>query len=154
MTKLCNFSFETFPYRTNYKLETSLMINVHRCGAGGSLRACHAAGPGSIPGRDKFAGWGFLGVFLHVQGKCQEVLGPQGPRISFGRHNHPFIFALLELMCAWLMCLVKWPRHWADPLSGEVLHVLVWSKKYVSDRKLIPSPVKSWLCKARAAWVT
>ena len=31
-------------------------IKVHRCGTGGSLRACHAAGPGSIPGRDKFPG--------------------------------------------------------------------------------------------------
>ena len=29
---------------------------VHRCGASGSMRACHAAGPGSIPGRDKFPG--------------------------------------------------------------------------------------------------
>ena len=27
---------------------------VHRCGASGSMRACQAAGPGSIPGRDKF----------------------------------------------------------------------------------------------------
>ena len=31
---------------------------------GGSMRACHAAGPGSIPGRDKFPGWGFSGFFL------------------------------------------------------------------------------------------
>ena len=29
---------------------------VHRCGASGSMRVCHAAGPGSIPGRDKFPG--------------------------------------------------------------------------------------------------
>ena len=32
------------------------MLSVHRCGAGGSMRACHAAGPNSIPGRDKFPG--------------------------------------------------------------------------------------------------
>ena len=31
-------------------------IKVHRCGPGGSMRACRAAGPGSIPGRDKFPG--------------------------------------------------------------------------------------------------
>ena len=31
-------------------------FRVHRCGASGSMRACHAAGPGSIPGRDKFPG--------------------------------------------------------------------------------------------------
>ena len=29
---------------------------VHRCGPGSSMRACHAAGPGSIPGRDRFPG--------------------------------------------------------------------------------------------------
>ena len=29
---------------------------VHRCGSGGSMRASHAEGPGSIPGRDKFPG--------------------------------------------------------------------------------------------------
>ena len=27
------------------------------------MLACHAAGPGSIPGRDRFPGWGFLGGF-------------------------------------------------------------------------------------------
>ena len=32
------------------------LISVHRCGLGGSLRACDVAGPGSIPGRDKFPG--------------------------------------------------------------------------------------------------
>ena len=31
-------------------------ILVDRCGPGGSMRACHEAGPGSIPGRDKFPG--------------------------------------------------------------------------------------------------
>ena len=29
---------------------------VHRCGTSGSMRACHASGPGSTPGRDKFPG--------------------------------------------------------------------------------------------------
>ena len=36
------------------------------CGASDSMRVCHAAGPGSIPGRDKFPGWGFFGVFPHL----------------------------------------------------------------------------------------
>ena len=31
-------------------------FHVHRCGTSGSMRACHAAGPGSIPGRDRFPG--------------------------------------------------------------------------------------------------
>ena len=43
-----------------------LLLLVHRCGTSGSMRACHAEDPGSIPGRDKFPGWGFLGVFPHL----------------------------------------------------------------------------------------
>ena len=39
---------------------------VHRCGASGTMRACHAEGPGSIPGRDRFPGWDFFGVFPHL----------------------------------------------------------------------------------------
>ena len=29
---------------------------IHRCGASGSMRTCHAAGPGSMPSLDKFPG--------------------------------------------------------------------------------------------------
>ena len=32
------------------------MQSVHRCETSGSMRACQAAGPGSIPGRYKFPG--------------------------------------------------------------------------------------------------
>ena len=41
------------------------IVHIHGAngGAGGNMRACHAAGPGSISGRDKFLGWGFFGVF-------------------------------------------------------------------------------------------
>ena len=39
------------------------IIFVHRCGASGSMRASHAAGPGSIPSWDRFPGWGFFGGF-------------------------------------------------------------------------------------------
>ena len=39
---------------------------VHRCGPGGSMQDCPAAGPGSIPDRDKFPGWGLIGVFRHL----------------------------------------------------------------------------------------
>ena len=57
-----------------------LYIEVHRCGQGGSMRACHAAGPGSFPSREKFPGWSFSGFFLTCK-TCREALGPQGPRI-------------------------------------------------------------------------
>ena len=56
------------------------------------MRVCHAAGPGSIPGRDKFPRWGFFGVFSHLYDECQEALGPQGSRTSFDHHNHPLSF--------------------------------------------------------------
>ena len=33
-----------------------IVLLVHGCGTGGSMRACQAAGPGSIPGWDRFSG--------------------------------------------------------------------------------------------------
>ena len=44
------------PVSTMCVVQYSLHNNicVHRCAAGGSMRACHVAGPGSISGRDKF----------------------------------------------------------------------------------------------------
>ena len=107
-----------------------------------------------VRSRGQFLGWVFFGVFPHLYDKCQEALGPQGPRISFGPHNHPFIFALLKngfVNGVFFQVLLsrRWPRHWAVHSSGEALHVLVWSKKDVCDPELIPSPNRSWLCKAR-----
>ena len=62
--------------------------------------SCDAAGPGSIPGRDKFPGWGFFfGVFRHLSDKCLET---SGPRISFGHHYHhssSFITGDNDLRC-------------------------------------------------------
>ena len=52
-------------YISVFVLDSS-MVRVHRCGASGSMRACHVVGPCSIPGRDKFPGWGFFGVFPHL----------------------------------------------------------------------------------------
>ena len=143
-----------------YFVKTKPTIIVHRCGAGGSMRACHAAGQGSIPGRDKFPEWGFFGVFPHLWDKCQEALGPQGPRISFGHHTHPFIFVFWEWMGAWMVCIV-----FQACVVSEVAPALSWSlirgnppcpsvvKKYVCDSELFPSPDRSWLRKARVAWI-
>ena len=63
-------------------------------GAGGSMCACHAAGPGSIPDRDKFFGWGFFrGFSSPVRQMSGNFRPPWFPeyhlaRISFGHHNH------------------------------------------------------------------
>ena len=51
--------------RTRYLIPV-YFSQVHRCGWGGSMRACHSADRGSIPGRDKFPGWGFFGGFPHL----------------------------------------------------------------------------------------
>ena len=55
---------------------------VHRCGQGGSMRACHAADPGSIPGRVKFPGWGFFGGFSSpVRQMSGSFRPPRSPNI-------------------------------------------------------------------------
>ena len=55
---------------------------VHRCGPGGRMRARHAAGPGSIPGRDKFPAWGFfLGFSSPVRQMSGSFMPPRSPSI-------------------------------------------------------------------------
>ena len=44
-------------FHTSYAIDTKFWLHiVHRCGGSGSMGVCHAAGPGSIPGRDRFPG--------------------------------------------------------------------------------------------------
>ena len=60
------------------------------------------------------------GTFLTYKTKSGR-LGLQGPRISFGRHNHPSIFTLLEWMGAWMVCIVFHVR-----VVSEVAPALSW----------------------------
>ena len=53
-----------------------------------------------------FQGEVFFGVFPHLSDKCQETLGPQGPRLSFGLRIHLSIFALLGRLGVCLVCIV------------------------------------------------
>ena len=53
------------------------------------------------------SGRGFFGVF---------------PRILFGRHNHPFIFTLLQWMGTWMLCIV-----FHVCVVSEVAPALSWS---------------------------
>ena len=79
------------PFAPNATLSGTKNFCVHRCGSGSSMRACHAAGPCSIPSQDKFPRWGFFGVFpLTCKANVRKLNAPQGPRISFGYHYHPF----------------------------------------------------------------
>ena len=59
------------------------------------MRAYHPAGLEAIPGQVSLVKI-FRGFSSPVRQMSGTLLGPQGPRLSFGRHNHPFIFALLE----------------------------------------------------------
>ena len=149
----CYFSSISFVF--NLKVNK---LYVHRCGEGGSMRACHVVGPGSIPGRDMFPAWGFSSL----EEKYQEDLGP-GPGIQFGRHNYPFIFALLEWMVTWMVCIVfnvlvvsevAPAFNWSLIRGGSPCSCVIKRVGYVCDPKLIPSPDRSRLCKAREAWVT
>ena len=103
---------------------------VHRCGAGGSMHASNVAGPGSIPVRTSFLGEVFSGFFLTCKTSATKLWAHKDTRTSFGHHNHPFIFTLLEWMGAWIVCIVFQVRVVsevapADSSSREALHVLV-----------------------------
>ena len=96
-------------YKITLRILNCILKPVHRCGAGCSMRACHAAGPGSIIGRDNFPGWGFSGIFPHEW--VSEL----------------WVSSIMFVWSRW------WPQHLTNPSSGEALHVLVWSKKYVRE---------------------
>ena len=64
------------------RLRSLHQIQFHRCGPGGSMRACHAAGPGSIPGKDKFPGWG---LFSGFSSPVRQTSG------SFGAPRPPYL---------------------------------------------------------------
>ena len=50
------FAVKDLPLGRTLMMMMMMMYIVHRCGASGSMCACHAAGSGSIPGRVKFPG--------------------------------------------------------------------------------------------------
>ena len=138
-----------------------VITQIHCCGAGGSMPACHVAGPSSIPGREKFPGWGFFGVFPHLLDKYQEVLGPQGPQISFGPQISSFHIRLATMIgcvdgvyrLSCLCFLGVGPGIELIPHPGRTSMSLCGQKSRYVIQSLIPSPDRSWLCKARVAWV-
>ena len=63
---------------------------------------CSRSGLGFDPRSGKVPWVRFFGVFPHLSDKCQEAFGPQGLRISFGRHYHyqsSFITGANDLRC-------------------------------------------------------
>ena len=157
MSDRVNFLVEVFP-----GFSSTMRQMVHRCGASGSMRACHAAGPGSIPGRDRFPGWGFFQGFSspvrQMSGNFRPTSSPNiicSPSSSFYIRLVGMNGCVLGVYClSCLCCLGGGPGIVLITHPGEALHVIVWSKSMYVIHSLIPSPDRSWLCKARAAWVT
>ena len=56
-----------------------ILLEVHRCGPGGSTRACHAAGPGSIPDRDRFFWVRFFRGFSSPVRQISKLQAPKVP---------------------------------------------------------------------------
>ena len=80
-------------YGAAQKFEQS---SAHRCGQGGSMRACHAAGPSSIPGRDKFPGFfrGFSSPVRQMSGifrspRSTNIIWPSSSIIIYYGHQWP-----------------------------------------------------------------
>ena len=108
-----------------------------------------------------FLGEVFSGFFLTCQTNVRKLKAPKVPEYHLAVViTIPYSPFWDDWVCAWCVLSFmfvlsrRWPRHRAGHSSGEVLHVLVWSKKYYVIHSLIPSPDRLWLCKARAAWVT
>ena len=64
--------------KTCNKLMENTLIQVHRCGPGGSMRVSRS-GPGFDPGRDKFPGGGFSGFFLTCKTNVGKLQAPKVP---------------------------------------------------------------------------
>ena len=105
-------------YDTEYKSWSHGMTNVSSTAVvqAVEMRACHAAGPGSIPGRDKFPGWGFFSPVRQMSGSFRP---PRSPNIiwpslssSFIIFNFGFLYFLLINSFAILIILLiyKTPR--------------------------------------------
>ena len=96
-------------------------------------------------------GTGFLGeVFRGFSSPVRQMSGnfrtPRSPNIIWPSSSSFYIRLVGMTVCDWCVLSFmfvpsrRWPWHWADHSSGEALHVLVCSKKYVCDPKLNPSP--------------
>ena len=97
-------SQNNLPSYTSLKLVIySLSQTVHRCGLGGSMRACHAAGPGSFPGRGKFPGWFFRGFSLPVRQMSGSFRTPRSPNIIWPSFSSSII--------------IHYGRHWPEMLT-------------------------------------
>ena len=86
-------------------------LHVHRCGPGNSMRACDAAGPGSIPGRDKLPGWGFYrGFSPTVRQMSGSFRPPRSPNIICPSLSSSII----------IHCGRQWPEMLTRPKASNI----------------------------------
>ena len=114
--------------------------SVQRCGPGGSMCTCHAAGPGSIPSRDKFPGWGFFrGFSSPVRQMSGSFRPPRSPNIIWpslsssiiihSRHQWPEMLTCpktskihtFQTVIMWTLILVL---HWKQMITFKIVYVL------------------------------
>ena len=134
---------------------------VHRCGSGSNMRACYAAGPGSITVRDRFSGWvffrGFSSPVRQMSGNFRPTRSPNTiwpPLSSFHIRLVGMIECVSGVYClSCLCCLGGGPGIELITHPGSPPCPCVVKKSMYVIQSLIPSPDSSWLCKARVAWV-
>ena len=125
-----------------------IFYNLWICGASGSMRACHAAGPGSIPGRDRFPGWGFFGFFSSsVRQMSGNFRSPRSPTIiwpsylSFQISLVGMTGCVLGVYClSRLYCLGGGPGIGLITHPGRLSMSLCGQKSMYVFHSLIPSP--------------
>ena len=97
-----------------------ISIIVHRCEPGGSTRVCHAAGPGSIPGRDKFLGEVFRGFSSPVRQMSGSFKPPRSPNIIWLSLSSPII---IHYRC-------QWPEMLTCPENFK--YTYIWNRSIVT----------------------
>ena len=125
--------------------DASLTV-VHHCWAGGSMRTCHAAVLGSIPVGTSFLGEVFSGFSSLVKQMSGIFRPTRSPNIIWPSESSFHI--RLVRMNGWVDDVYRLSYsccHGGGP-GIELIPPCPWSKKYVCDPELIPSPDSSWLC--------
>ena len=128
------------------------------------MRACHAADPCSIPGREKFPVWcffrGFSSPVRQMSGNCKPTRSPNiiWPSSSSSSSSSSFHIRLVtmngcvtgvyRLSCS--CCIGSDPAIEVNTHSGKPSMSLCGKKSMYVIQKFIPFPDRSWLCTARA----
>ena len=142
----------------HFYLFAYLIFNpVHHCGASGSMLACHAVGQVWSPVRTGFLGevfWSFSSRVRQMSGSFRPTRSPNiiwSSWSSFDIHLVRMNGCATGVYCLSCSCCLR-----GGPGIEIIIHVgrpCVVKKVFIWSI-VNPSPDRSWLCKAWAAWVT